>query len=160
MIALHESLALLFAELVDGPRPDAAYMLNSGDRGLLRSLDDLSADAASAIPGSGGASIVAHVDHLRYGLSLMNRWNDGDPDPWSDADWLASWNRTTVTSAQWAELRAQLGAEAQRWQEALKQVGEVSLQELNGVIGSMGHLAYHLGAIRQIDRSIRGPQAS
>ena len=159
MNALHESLALLFAELVDGPRPDAAYMLNSGDRGLLRSLDDLTADAASAIPVSGGASIAAHVDHLRYGLSLMNRWNDGDPDPWSDADWLASWNRTTVTSAQWVELRAQLGSEAQRWQEALKRVREVSLQELNGVIGSIGHLAYHLGAIRQIDRSIRGPQA-
>lgn len=160
MNALHESLAMLFAELVDGPRPDAAYMLNSGDRGLLRSLDDLSADAASAIPVSGGASIAAHVDHLRYGLSLMNRWNDGDRDPWSDADWLASWNRTTVTSAQWAELRAQLGDESQRWQEALKQVRDVSLQELHGVIGSIGHLAYHLGAIRQIDRSIRGPQAS
>jgi hypothetical protein len=160
MNALHESLALLFAELLDGPRPEAAYMLNSGDRGLLRSLDDLSADAASAIPVSGGASIAAHVDHLRYGLSLMNRWNDGDPDPWSDADWLASWNRTTVTRAQWTDLRAQLGDEARRWQKALKQPREVSLQELNGVIGSIGHLAYHLGAVRQIDRSLRGPQAS
>jgi hypothetical protein len=160
MNALHESLALLFAELIDGPRPEAAYMLNSGDRGLLRSLDDLSADAASAIPVSGGASIAAHVDHLRYGLSLMNRWNDGDPDPWSDADWLASWNRTTVTRAQWTDLRAQLGDEARRWQKALKQPREVSLQELNGVVGSIGHLAYHLGAVRQIDRSLRGPQAS
>jgi hypothetical protein len=159
MNTLHESLGLLFAELIDGPSPDAAYMLNSGDRGLLRSLGDLSADAASAIPLSGGASIAAHVDHLRYGLSLMNRWNDGEQDPWSDADWLASWNRTAVTSTQWAELRAQLGAEARHWQEALRRVREVSLQELNGVIGSIAHLAYHLGAIRQIDRSIRGPQA-
>ncbi len=159
MNTLHESLGLLFAELIDGPSPDAAYMLNSGDRGLLRSLGDLSADAASAIPLSGGASIAAHVDHLRYGLSLMNRWNDGEQDPWSDADWLASWNRTAVTSTQWAKLRAQLGAEARHWQEALRRVREVSLQELNGVIGSIAHLAYHLGAIRQIDRSIRGPQA-
>jgi hypothetical protein len=160
MNALHESLALLFGELIDGPRPDAAYMLNSGDRGLLRSLDDLSADAASAIPVSGGASIAAHVDHLKYGLSLMNRWSDGDPDPWSDADWVASWNRTTVTSAQWAELRAQLGVESRRWQKALESPRELALQELNGVIGSVAHLAYHVGAIRQIDRSIRGPQAS
>ena len=160
MNALHESLALLFGELIDGPRPDAAYMLNSGDRGLLRSLDDLSAGAASAIPMSGGASIAAHVDHLRYGLSLMNRWSDGDRDPWSDADWLASWTRTTVTSAQWAELRAQLGAEARRWQKALTAARDISLQELNGVIASIAHLAYHLGAIRQIDRSSRGPQAS
>jgi hypothetical protein len=31
--------------------------------------------------------------------------------------------------------------------------------ELNGVIASVAHLAYHLGAIRQIDRAIRGPSA-
>ena len=160
MNTLNESLALLFGELIDGPAPHAAYILNSGDRGLLRSLDELPAAAASAIPVAGGASIAAHVDHLRYGLSLMNRWNDGDPDSWSDADWLASWNRSTVTNAQWAELRAQLCAEARRWQEALTTAREVSLQEMNGVIGSVAHLAYHLGAIRQIDRSIRGPQAS
>jgi hypothetical protein len=160
MNALHESLALLLGELIDGPQPDAAYMLNSGDRGLLRSLDELSAGAVSAIPLSGGASIAAHVDHLRYGLSLMNRWSDGEPDPWSDADWLASWTRKTVTSAQWAELRAQLGVEARRWQKALTTARDVCPQELNSVIGSIAHLAYHLGAIRQIDRSIRGPQAS
>jgi hypothetical protein len=29
--------------------------------------------------------------------------------------------------------------------------------ELNGMIGSIAHLAYHLGAIRQIDSSLRGP---
>jgi hypothetical protein len=160
MNPLHESLARLFGELIDGPAPDAAYMLNSGDRGLLGSLHNLSAEAASAVPVSGGASIAAHVDHLRYGLSLMNQWAAGDPDPWSDADWLASWSRTMVTSAQWDELRAQLGAEARRWHKALNRAGDASAQELNGVIGSIAHLAYHLGAIRQIDRSIRGPQAS
>jgi hypothetical protein len=35
----------------------------------------------------------------------------------------------------------------------------MSQMELNGVISSIGHLAYHLGAIRQIDRSIQGPKA-
>jgi hypothetical protein len=29
--------------------------------------------------------------------------------------------------------------------------------ELNGVIGSIAHLAYHLGAIRQINQIARGP---
>jgi hypothetical protein len=160
MNALHESLARLFGELIDGPPPDAAYMLNSGDRGLLRSLDALSAEAASAVPVPGGASIAAHVDHLRYGLSLMNDWAAVNPDPWRDADWLASWKRTTVTSAQWAELRAQLGAEARRWHKALSTPRDASSQELNGVVGSIAHLAYHLGAIRQMDRSSRGPRAS
>jgi hypothetical protein len=30
---------------------------------------------------------------------------------------------------------------------------------LNALIASVAHVAYHLGAIRQIDRTIRGPSA-
>jgi hypothetical protein len=36
----------------------------------------------------------------------------------------------------------------------------MSQLELNGVVASIAHLAYHLGAIRQIDRSTHGPKAS
>src|SRR5260370_807117 len=56
----------------------------------------LTASAASAAPMAGGASIAAHVDHVRHGLSLMNRWSQGEHDPWSTADWRVSWNRTAV----------------------------------------------------------------
>ena len=31
--------------------------------------------------------------------------------------------------------------------------------ELNGMVASVAHLAYHLGAIRQIDAATRGPTA-
>jgi hypothetical protein len=157
---LHASFAALFAELVDGPSPHAAYMLNSKDPGLLQSLDRLSAAAASSIPAAGGASVAAHVDHVRYGLELMNRWSNGEADPWSNADWTASWRRTTVTTEQWAALRGQLRQEVRRWGTALRQPRDWSEVELNSVIASIAHLAYHLGAIRQIDRSIRGPQAA
>ena len=89
----------------------------------------------------------------------MNRWSAGDPDPWSSADWTASWRRTTVTDEEWRELRERLGDAARRWREALATPRDMSPLELNGVIASIAHLAYHLGAIRQIDRSIQGPKA-
>jgi hypothetical protein len=157
---LHSSLALLFAELIDGPSPEAAYVLNRTDPGLLRSLDGLSAAAASSAPASGDASIAAHVDHVRYGLGLMNRWGEGEADPWSGADWTASWRRTTVSDEQWTALRQQLRGETRRWHKALQTPRTMSALELNGVIASVAHVAYHLGAIRQIDRSIRGPKAT
>jgi hypothetical protein len=156
---LHRSLATLFGELISGPAAEAAFMLNSGDAGLLRSLDTLSASAASAAPPSGGAPIAAHVDHVRYGLSLMNRWHRGEQDPWATADWTASWKRTAVTEQEWIVLRHELRTEATAWLEALRRPRELNEMELNGVIASIGHFAYHLGAIRQIDRSIRGPAA-
>jgi hypothetical protein len=157
---LHSSLSLLFAELVDGPSPDAAYMLNSGDRGLLRSLDGLSAEAASRTSAASAASIAAHVDHVCYGLELMNRWSDGEADPWSSADWTASWRRTAVTESEWAELRNRFRETTRRWHRALQVPRAMSPLELNTVIGTIAHLAYHLGAIRQIDRTIQGPKAT
>jgi hypothetical protein len=65
-------LTRLFAELVDGTSdPAGAFVLNSGDVGLLRSLDNISAaDASRSV--NDGATIAAHAQHVRYGLSLMN----------------------------------------------------------------------------------------
>ena len=152
-------LAALFGELLDGPAPDAAFMLNRGDRGLLGSLEQLSAADASATPIAGNASIAAHVDHVRYGLELMNRWAAGDPNPWATADWTESWTRGTVDEAAWRDLRDRLAEAGKRWRQALASLGATSDLELKGVIGSVGHLAYHLGAIRQIAPSLRGPKA-
>ena len=133
-------------------------MLNRGDAGLLRSLEKLDAAAASRVH-AGGSSIAAHVDHLRYGLSLLNRWAAGE-NPWADADWAASWRKTKVSDAEWRQLRSDLETEARRWLAAVGSAREVNDEELNGIIGSIAHLAYHLGAIRQIDRAIRGPGAN
>jgi len=155
---LADSLTTLFGELIEGAPTTGAYMLNRGDPGLLKSLDRLSAADASAIHGQ-GSSIAAHVDHLRYGLSLMNRWADGE-NPFDDANWAASWERTTVSEAEWAERRKALRTEAEKWLKALGTPRDVSEIELNGMIGSIGHLAYHVGAIRQMDRRLRGPSAN
>jgi hypothetical protein len=152
---LSTTLTTLFGELLDGPPPDAAYMLNRGDVGLLRSLDRLSAAQASAVP-NGGASIAAHVAHLSYGLSLMNRWSAGE-NPFDTADWSTSWRTTTVSHVEWEELRAAFAREARRWLEAVQLPRDVTAPEMNGIVGSIAHLAYHLGSIRQIDRSARGP---
>ena len=145
-------------ELIDGAAPEAAWALNPEDPGLLRSLDKLSAEEASAIPPGGGASIAAHVDHLRYGLNLLNRWSQGE-EPFKDADYAASWRRTTVSEAEWRARREALREEAYAWRDAIQRPRDLSEFELTGVVASVVHLAYHLGAIRQINRAARGPQA-
>jgi hypothetical protein len=155
---LARTLSTLFRELVEGAPASGAYMLNAGDAGLLRSLDKLSAAAASAATPT-GSSIAAHVDHVRYGLSLMNRWSAGE-HPFKDADWSASWKKTAVSEEEWKTVRAQLRDEAGRWLTALGTPREVQEIELNGMIGSVAHLAYHLGAIRQINQTLRGPRES
>jgi hypothetical protein len=155
---LSSSLATLFAELVEGaPSGGGAFILNSGDAGLLRSLDKLSAGDASHSVHS-GATIAAHVQHLRYGLSLMNRWSSEDGNPFADAKWDDAWKISRVTDGEWLDIRRGLRDEAQRWLKSLGTPREVPQVALNGMIASIAHLAYHLGAIRQIDRRTRGPK--
>ena len=152
-------LLTLFGELVDGSSDPSGrtYVLNQGDGGLLVALDGLSAAAASGT--HGGPSIAAHVDHLRYGLSLLNRWASGSPPPWPDMDWTVSWRKNVVSDTEWRTLRDELRREADAWAGVLRTPREVSDGEAGWMAGSVAHLAYHMGAIRQIDRTTRGPTA-
>lgn len=153
---LHQSLTALLRELTHGTAPGGGYILNPGDHGLLAALDHLSADEASSSVDE-GATIAAHVDHLSYGLSLLNRWSHGE-NPFQSADWSASWKIARVSDVEWAHLRAALRQQVDAWLTALAQPKDLSGHELNGVIASVAHLAYHLGAIRQIHAGLRGPK--
>jgi hypothetical protein len=150
------ALANVFSELLDGPT-EIATALNSGDIGLLRSLDKLSAaDASRSV--NDGATIAGHAQHLNFGLSLMNRWARAGGDPFADPKWDEGWKTTSVDDRSWAEIRAALKREARRWLETLGDGRDVTTTELQWMIGSVAHLAYHVGAIRQIARTARGPR--
>src|SRR5437879_5484565 len=98
-------LARLFSELVDGTSGQTgAFILNSGDVGFLRSLQRISAADASRSP-TDGATIAAHAQHVRYGLSLMNRWALEGGDPFSDATWDKAWSIRDVDELTWNEIR-------------------------------------------------------
>ena len=151
-------LTRLFSELVDGASdPNGAFILNSGDVGLLGSLEKLSADDASRSVND-GATIAAHAQHVRYGLSLMNRWANEGGDPFTDAKWDEAWKTSNVDATEWDNIRNGLREETHRWLQALSSPRDVTDPELAGMIGSIAHLAYHLGAIRQIDKQARGPK--
>ena len=152
----HRGLTTLLRELTYGAAPPGGYVLNVGDAGLLASLDRLTADDASS-SAHGGATIAAHVDHVTYGLSLMNRWAAGE-DPFGTADWAAAWQTNRVAEVEWAGLRRALKEQVDRWLIAIAEPRELADVELNGVLASVAHLAYHLGAIRQIHAGLRGPK--
>jgi len=155
---LSSTLAQLFAELVNGmPQGGGAFILNSGDAGLLQSLEKLSAAEASQSVNE-GATIAAHARHLQYGLSLMNRWAREGGNPFADASWDDAWKTSRVDDQEWRSIRDGLEQESHRWLQALGSPREASPVELAGMIASIAHLAYHLGATRQIARAARGPK--
>lgn len=152
-VEISAALAGLFTELVAGTGdPGGPFILNTGNEGLLRAIDRLTARDASS-SANDGATIAAHVQHLRCGLSLMNRWAAEGGDPFADPKWDEAWKVSAVDDEQWAEIRAGLREQAQRWLQVLEAPRQLSNAELNGMIGSIAQVAYHLGAIRQINKA-------
>jgi hypothetical protein len=151
------SLSHLFSELADGVTSHGGFVLNTGDSGLIRSLDGLTAAEASR-SSNDGATIAAHVQHVRYGLSLMNEWAEKGGNPFANAKWDEAWKLSAVNEAEWAEIRKGLQDEGRRWAKVLNTPREVTDVEQIGMLASVVHLAYHFGAIRQIAKSARGPE--
>lgn len=144
------AMCALLTEIFDGPPGNEAFLLNPGDPGLLRQLESIDGRTASSRPMPGKTTIAAHVDHVHYGLTLLNRWAAGETNPWADADWNASWHRGTVTDDQWRVLCDNLRGEAETWQTHAAARTAWDNISAAGALASAAHTAYHLGAIMQI----------
>jgi hypothetical protein len=144
------ALSNMLTEIFAGPPGQEAYVLNPGDPGLLRQLDSVDARTASQRPAPARSSIAAHVDHLQFGLAILNRWAAGEANPWAGADFNASWQRTAVTEAQWRTLRNALRRDAESWRERVAARASWDDVAAAAALSTAAHTAYHLGAIRQI----------
>jgi hypothetical protein len=87
----------------------------------------------------------------------MNRWAAGE-NPFASADWSTAWAIGAVADDEWNRLRVELKAQVDRWLSGLAAPRELQSIELNGVVGSIAHVAYHMGAMRQIQAGARGPK--
>lgn len=153
-----ESLTAVMNELVNGTAPSGGMLLNSGDRGILHALDTLTAKDASVIV-NGGSSIAAHVAHVTFYANVINRVVAGE-NPWETADWTASWKKPVVNAEEWENMKRDLADEHSKWLMVNAEPRDITTAELTYMVASIAHLAYHLGAIRQMDRHSRGPGAS
>src|SRR5215470_18853281 len=142
------TVSKLLIEVFDGPPTSEAYVLNTGDPGLLRQLERISAAAASLQPISGKPSIASHVHHIYFGLSLLNRWFSGEENPFANADFNESWRRTTVAEDEWRAMCESLRKEAEAWRRAVAARSKWDDTSAAAALSTIAHTAYHLGAIR------------
>ena len=152
------ALLAVFRELTDGPPPGNAFILNTGDDGLLGSLARLSAADAS-VRAAGRSSVAAHVHHVHYGLQLLNRWLRGE-NPYGDARFADSWTHQDVDTDGWRALCDALAREVRDFGHAIRDRTVWNEETWVNVIAITAHVAYHLGAIRQLTAAAAGPRAS
>jgi hypothetical protein len=146
------SLQTLASETLFRAPAQSGFLLNPGDPGLVETVRAISAEQASKTPGPGRKPIVAHANHVLYGLSLLNRAIAGDPSGYVNADWSLAWKLESASDDEWQRLIADLDREATAFHKSAGETREWSEIMLTGCFGAVAHVAYHLGAVRQILR--------
>jgi DinB superfamily len=115
--------------------------------GLTPTLSEMSAETASHQAAPGRSSIAAHVRHLVYTLETVNAWFSGERPA---LDWTDAWQSPNVTADEWVALRTKLELERRALEERLRGNENPSEDFLDSAIKNVSHLAYHVGAIRQL----------
>jgi len=145
-----ESIAYLLHETFEGsPEGQPSAYLDRGT-GFINTLDGLSADEASREVA--GMTIAAQTEHAKFYLDRLCEFMNGRVER---VNWDDSWLIETVDEQEWDALRGALRTTYQNSLRCLADVTAWDERKAGMAVGLIAHTAYHLGAIRQIAKSVK-----
>lgn len=144
-----ESAAYLLRETFEGsPEGMPSAYLDRGV-GFFSTLDGLSAAAASRH--SHGTTIAAHTEHAKFYLDRLCEFINGRTER---VNWEDSWLIETVNDEEWEALRGSVRRAYENTLRCIAEVDDWTEIRVGMAMGLVAHTAYHLGAIRQIAKTI------
>ena len=144
-----EAAAYLLRETFEGSPPGAPSAYLDRGAGFFSTLDELSAEAASR--DVNGTTVCAHTEHAKFYLDRLCEYINGSTEP---VNWEDSWLIETVNEEEWSALRDSARKAYENSLRCLAEERSWSEIQVGMAMGMIAHTAYHLGAIRQIAKSI------
>ncbi|MBM7096766.1 MULTISPECIES: hypothetical protein [Alteribacter] len=146
-LTIRDSSRSLLKETFEGPAKSGSFFTNTEpDTGLLGTIERINAREASMILPSSEASIAAHVHHTLYFLQVSAAHILKED---RHVDWGISWKIHEVDEATWQAFKSQLREEYENYLSLLDHI-DFSGEQVEQVMASLAHSAYHLGALRQL----------
>lgn len=147
--AFTQSLLYLFRETFEGS-PDnqpSAYL----DRkiGIFNTLDNLTATQVSQ--SVNGSSIVAHTEHSKFYLDRLCEFINGRTE---QVNWEQSWLIDEVNDEEWNALRDAVQKSYEGVMHCLAEIENWNQEQVGMAMGMLAHTAYHLGAVRQMAKTV------
>jgi len=143
------AILLLFRECFEG-RPDGQKhtWFVEGKEGIFDALQSTTAQMASVKPSPDCSSIAGHAYHIRYTLRGANAYLGGPPQ---EGDWESSWAKQRVEDFEWEELRKDIRHQYEFFLNYFTTEPQFPDDEtVIGFTAQLPHMAFHLGAIRQL----------
>ncbi len=151
--AFQDAAVILFREAFEGiPAGQNYTWFVQGKEGIFDALNSTDSSGASKQPTDRCTSLAAHAFHLLFTLRNANT-SQGLPEP--DGTWESSWSKEAVTESEWDELKTEIRQEYDLYIGWLSSNHEWNADEsFEGLLAPLPHVAYHLGAMRQILKTI------
>ena len=143
----------VWTELIGGDDASdgaATFVLDAGGN-LSSTLAATSATEASRALVPGGTTIAAHVAHAAYFLETFERTI---MNVHHERDWPGSFQPAVVDEAAWQATQDRFHAVASRVAALIRGNPRWQPEHVRGALVNLAHLAYHLGAVRQIARVV------
>jgi hypothetical protein len=144
-----EAVAYLLRETFEGsPEGQPSAYLDRGI-GFFNTLDQLSAEQVSRE--INGTTIAAQTEHAKFYLDRLCEFIGGRTER---VNWEDSWLIETVNDSEWDALRATVRRSYEGVLKCLAGTSRWDTQKTGMAMGLIAHSAYHLGAIRQLAKSV------
>ena len=143
---LRSRLREIVRETYEGGLPGEGTEYLDHTSGIWTTLRPLSAERASVRP-DGHPSIAAHARHMAFHLRVSAEWVQGVR---MKRDWPGSFEPQTVDDAGWHAVLRELDEARTAYLAAISALPEETFLAEGAGLGVVAHLAYHLGAIRQL----------
>jgi len=123
---------------------------------LYDTLDNVTAEEASARIGPNSATIAAQVEHVSFYLDVLNRYMTTNDE--SKANWREIWETVGAVSAdEWESIKTHLKTSHDQVLATINSFENwVGKYDIGGALAILTHTAYHLGGIRLTLGVIRG----
>ena len=144
--ALRARLREILRETYEGGLPGEGTEYLDHQSGIWTTLRPLTAARASARP-DGHPSIAAHARHMAFHLRVSAEWVRGIR---VKRDWIGSFEPHTVNDDEWQAVQRELDDARSVFLEAMSALPDEEFLAEGAGTGALAHLAYHLGAIRQL----------
>ena len=142
-----QSLAGLLAEAFGMSENPQGFFLDSGQAGLLDTINQLDAATASIPYRPDEETIAAHTGHVRWLLNFFAAYERGEtPAP----DWAASWQTQVVDEPTWQALRSEIAQTYTHLLTRLHARTDWQPMAVSAWMMLLAHVSYHVGVIHKL----------
>jgi len=145
-----EALVYLLRETFEGsPEGQPSAYLDRGV-GFFSTLNSITAEQVSRE--FDGTTIAAQTEHAKFYLDRLCEFINGRTER---VNWEDSWLIETVNDEEWTALRSSVKTAYENALKCLAGVDSWDTRKAGMAMGLIAHSAYHLGAIRQLAKSVK-----